>query len=229
MTNGTDRPAGTVLTVAFRGWPAEAIEFYEGLELDNSKVYWQAHKATYERDVLAPMVALLDELEPEFGEGKVFRPYRDVRFSKDKSPYKTAIGATLAGGGYVQLSAGGLGAGSGMYQPRPDQLARLRAAIADDVTGRPLAELVDAARRAGIEVTAFERLKTKPLGYAADHPRIELLRYKGLITWRQWPPGAWLGTAKAKTRLVEFLRASRPINDWLATHVGPSELPPDPR
>src|ERR671928_51123 len=98
--------------MAFRGFPAEAIEFYEGLEADNTRAYWQDHKKDYEELVKRPMVELLAELSDEFGEGKIFRPFRDVRFSKDKSPYKTAIGATLARGGYVQFSAHGLAAGS---------------------------------------------------------------------------------------------------------------------
>jgi len=83
---------------AFKGWPAEAFDFYEGLEADNSKTYWTEHKATYDEKVLAPMVDLLAELEDEFGPTKVFRPYRDVRFSADKSPYKTNLGAVLGSG-----------------------------------------------------------------------------------------------------------------------------------
>ena len=128
--------------MAFNGWPAEALEFYEGLAADNSRAYWTAHKASYERDVHAPMAALLAELEAEFGEGKIFRPYRDVRFSADKSPYKTAIGATLAGGGYIQLSASGLAAGRGMYQMAPDQLERYRRAVAGDHTGEQLSKVM---------------------------------------------------------------------------------------
>src|SRR6187401_2496103 len=99
----------------FRGWPVEALEFYEGLEVDNTKTYWTENKAVYEGQVRAPMEALLVELAPEFGEGRIFRPYRDVRFSADKSPYKTNLGAHLAGGGYLQLSADGLAAGLGTY------------------------------------------------------------------------------------------------------------------
>ncbi len=70
-------------TKMFRGWPAEALEFYEGLEADNSKAYWTAHKDVYETVVLSPMKAILAELAPEFefGDGKVFRPNRDVRFN----------------------------------------------------------------------------------------------------------------------------------------------------
>lgn len=206
--------------MAFRGWPAEALEFYEGLVADNSRAYWAAQKAVYERDVRAPMLALLAELEPEFGAGKVFRPYRDVRFSADKSPYKTHIGATLTRGGYVQLSADGLAAGTGMYMMDAGQLARYRRAVADDVAGERLRALADRMAGHGIEVTGHERLKTAPKGYPRDHPRIELLRYKGLVAWKQWPVAAWLGTAAAKRRVVEFLRTSSPLNDWLGAHVG---------
>ena len=203
----------------FKGWPAEAVEFYEGLEADNSKAYWQDNKAVYERDVKGPMEALLAELAGEFGEGKIFRPYRDVRFSADKSPYKTAIAATLARGGYVHLSAEGLGAGCGMYHMEPEQLDRYRRAVADETTGPALVKLVAAAAKKGIDVSAHESLKTAPKGYPKDHPRVDLLRQKGLITWQQWPVGAWLGTRQAKKRVVDFLHASQPLQRWLEANV----------
>ncbi|MGH3714450.1 MAG: DUF2461 domain-containing protein [Micromonosporaceae bacterium] len=215
--------------MAFRGWPPEAHEFYVGLLADNSKAYWEEHKALYQEAVLAPMEALLADLGPEFGEGKIFRPYRDVRFSRDKAPYKTAIGATLSDGGYVQFSTEGLAAGAGMYHLAPDQLERYRTAVADDRTGGGLAALVAEVRAQGIDVAGHETLKTAPRGYPKDHPRIELLRYKGLITWREWAPGVWLSRGSAKNRVVEFFRASKPITGWLDKHVGPSELPDDRR
>ena len=208
--------------MAFRGWPAEAIEFYEGLEADNTRTYWQAHKADYEKLVRGPMEELLTELAPEFGEYKIYRPYRDVRFSADKTPYKTAIGASLSAGGYVQLSAQGLAAGSGMWMMEPDQLDRYRRAVADDRTGPELEGIVADARKAGLDASGHEVLKTAPKGYDRDHPRIELLRNKGLVTWKQWPVASWLGTKKAKDRVVDFLHASRPLNAWLAANVGPS-------
>jgi uncharacterized protein (TIGR02453 family) len=210
--------------MTFRGWPAEAIEFYEGLEADNSRAYWQDNKSVYEEVVRGPMDELLKELAPQYGEGRIFRPYRDVRFSKDKSPYKTAIAATLARGGYISLSAEGLGAGQGLYMPAPDQLERYREAVADNRSGRRLEGIVAQLRKSGITVDAHDVLKTAPKGYPKDHPRIELLRYKGLISWKQWPVGAWLGTRKAKDRLVTFFRASKPLHDWLEKRVGPSEL-----
>ena len=69
-----------------------------------------------------------------------------------------------------------------------------------------------------------EELKTAPKGYPKDHPRIDLLRYKGIITWKEWPAGAWLGTSRAKDRIVEFMKASKPLNDWLKTRVGASTM-----
>jgi uncharacterized protein (TIGR02453 family) len=209
--------------MTFKGWPAEAIDFFEGLEADNSKAYWQDYKAVYERDVRGPMVELLAELANEFGEGKIFRPYRDVRFSADKSPYKTAIGASLAHGGYVQLSSIGLGVGCGYYVMNPAQLERFRQSVVDDQAGTALARLVASATGRGISVTAHESLKTAPKGYPKDHPRIDLLRQKGLIGWREWPAGAWLGTVVAKKRVVEFLRDARPLVGWLDAHVGTLE------
>lgn len=210
--------------MVFRGWPAEALHFYEGLEADNSKAYWTDNKATYDECVRAPMDELLAELAPEFGEGKLFRPYRDIRFSADKSPYKTAIAASLAGGGYVHLSAQGLFVGSGMYHMAPDQLERYRAAVADDKTGTEITAIVADVRKAGMDVTGHDTLKTAPKGYPKDHPRVDLLRQKGLVAMQQWPVEPWLGTRKAKDRVVKALRTSAPLNDWLLKNVGSSKL-----
>ena len=208
--------------MAFTGWPAEAIAFFEGLEADNSKTYWHANRETYDTCVRAPMDALLAELAATYGDGKVFRPYRDVRFSKDKTPYKTNIAATLERGPYLSLSADGLAAGAGYYMMEADQLARYRAAVADDASGVDLERVVAKARKAGLEVNGRDELKTAPKGYPKDHPRVELLRYKGLITWKQWPVEPWLGTAKVKQHVVKFYDQSRPLLAWLDAHVGPS-------
>jgi len=212
--------------MAFKGWPAEAIEFYEGLEADNTRAYWQDHKDEYETIVKGPMVELLAELADEFGEGKIFRPFRDVRFSRDKTPYKTAIGATLAKGGYVQFSAHGLAAGTGYYVMMPDQLDQYRRAVDDDKAGAELEKLVAGLRKSKIDVIARESLKTAPKGYPKDHVRIDLLRHKGLIAWKQWDVAAWMGTPRAKQRVIDFFAAARPLVGWLDKHVGPSATPP---
>jgi uncharacterized protein (TIGR02453 family) len=210
--------------MAFQGWKVEALEFFEGLEADNSKAYWQRNKDVYDTIVRAPMEELLAELEPSFGEGRIFRPYRDVRFSRDKSPYKTAIGATV-GEGYVHVDARGLAVGGGKWEMAPDQLERYRKSVADDGSGEELSRIVDAARAKGLDVHGHDVLKTAPKGYPKDHPRIELLRYKGLIAWQEWPAGAWLGTKRAKDRIVQFLERSKPLVGWLAANVGESTLP----
>jgi uncharacterized protein (TIGR02453 family) len=167
--------ADTVDSVTFTGWPASALEFYAGLEADNSKTYWTEHKDVYETDVLAPMNALLDELAEEFGEGKIFRPYRDVRFSTDKSPYKTTIAAVLERGGFIQLSAQGLDVGAGCHGLASDQLGRYRLAVADEGSGIQLQDLIAELEDRGVSVAASERLKSTPRGYPKDHPRAELL------------------------------------------------------
>jgi uncharacterized protein (TIGR02453 family) len=204
--------------VAFTGWPVEAIEFFEGLEDDNSRAYWQAHRSVYVECVKGPMEALLAELEDDFGPGRVFRPNRDVRFSNDKSPYKLNCAAQLTGG-YVSVSADELFAGSGLYMPMPEQLKRLRAAIDADRTGRELEAIVAALRKAKYDVGAHETLKTAPRGYPKDHERIELLQLKGIVMSKSWSVGGWLGTRKAKDRVVATLEAARPLNGWIAAHV----------
>jgi uncharacterized protein (TIGR02453 family) len=201
--------------MVFRGWPAEAIEFYEGLCADNSKTYWTAHKTVYDEAVRAPMAELLAELEPEFGPARIYRPNRDVRFSADKSPYKTQIAAVLERGGYVKLAADGLGVGAGAYRMDSPSLKRFRAAVADDSTGPELTGIIAALRKSGIGVSTHESLKRVPPGFPLDHPRADLLRYKDLVAWRDWPVAAWLGTAAAKKKVADTLRATVPLRDWL--------------
>jgi len=205
--------------MTFSGWPEEALDFYDGLAADNSKSYWTEHKVTYEQRVLRPMTELTEELAAEFGEPKIFRPYRDVRFSADKSPYKTHIGAVIGGTGYVQLSAEGLGAGAGMWQMAPEHLERYRAAVVSDGPSTELEQVIARIEKADITVHGHGALKSAPRGYPADHPRIVLLRYKGLTAWKQWPVEPWLETAAAKDHLISFFRTVQPLCSWLTTHV----------
>ena len=205
--------------MAFSGWPEEALDFYDGLMADNSKPYWTEHRATYDQKILGPMTELTEELAAEFGEPKIFRPYRDVRFSADKTPYKTHIGATLGHAGYIQLSAEGLGAGAGMWEMNPEQLARYREAVADDGRGVDLEQVIAVIEKADITVHGHGALKSAPRGYPVDHPRVALLRYKGVTAWKQWPVERWLESAEAKDHVVSFLRTTQPLCSWLTAHV----------
>jgi uncharacterized protein (TIGR02453 family) len=209
--------------MTFTGFGEGAVEFYDGLMVDNSKAYWSDNREVYEGDVRAPMQALLAELEPEFGPGKIFRPYRDVRFAADKRPYKTHCGAT-AGPFYVQIGADGLMAAGGYYQMASDQVARFRAAVDDERRGTDLEKLLEVLRADGLTL-AGEKLKTRPRGVDPDHPRIDLLRHKALYGHRSWPPDDVLHEAGAVERVARAWRALRPLSEWLADHVGPSDLP----
>jgi uncharacterized protein (TIGR02453 family) len=205
--------------MAFSGWPEEALDFYDGLEADNSKTYWTANKAVYDDKILRPMAELTEELAAEFGEPRIFRPYRDLRFSRDKSPYKTHIGALIGDTGYIQLSAEGLGAGAGRWELGTDDLARYRGAVASDGPGAELEHVIALIEKEGITVHGHGVLKSAPRGYPSDHPRIGLLRYKGLTAWQQFPVEPWLETAAAKDRIISFFRTARPLCTWLTTHV----------
>jgi uncharacterized protein (TIGR02453 family) len=209
--------------VTFTGFGDGAVEFYDGLIADNSKAYWTDQRAVYEADVREPMQALLAALEPEFGPGKMFRPYRDVRFSRDKTPYKTHCGAT-AGPFYVQVGSDGLMVAGGYYQMASDQVARFRTAVDDERRGGDLEKRLAVLRADGLTV-AGERLKTRPRGFDPDHPRIELLRHKGLYAWRAWEPDDVLHEPGTLDRVASTWRVLRPLAEWLADHVGPSEQP----
>lgn len=166
------------------------------------------------------MEELLEELAEEFGSGRIHRPYRDTRFSRDKSPYRTSIGASLPVGAFVRLTAHDLGVGAGRHIMTPEELASYRAAVDDAGSGAALEEVISDLSRDGITVSARERLASSPRGYPSEHARIELLRNKDLVAWQEWPAGSWLATTEPKKRVVRFLRASMPLIAWLDAHVG---------
>lgn len=216
--------------MGFRGIPIDAFDFYARLSADNSRSFWQANKPVFDTAVKAPITDLLGELA-DFGPFHVFRPHRDVRFSKDKTPYKDHIGAygeSQGGAGfYVQVGADGMVIGSGYYEMASDQLQRFRVAVDAHHTGTDIAHICDRLSADGFTLTAISELKTAPRGFAKDHPRIELLRRKGLVMTRQWPVAKWMHTAAAATRIRAAWDAAAELNAWLDTHVGPSTLAPD--
>lgn len=226
-------PRFIVRQVKFSGFGEHAVEFYDGLLADNSKPYWADHVEIYKTHVREPMEALLGELQAEFGagfgEGKVFRPYRDVRFARDKTPYKTHCGGVIEagrGGGayYVELGPAGLRAGGGCFHLASDQLARFRAAVDTELHGPALERILAALRRKGWEILG-DRLKSRPRGYAEDHPRLDLLRYRSVYAIRAWQPDDFLHEREALTRVRTAWRQLREFNEWARDHVGPSEQP----
>jgi len=212
--------------VTFSGFPVAALDFYDDLEMDNTKAYWEKHRLVYDEAVKAPMVALGAELAPEFAPDgrsvKVFRPYRDVRFAKDKTPYKTGQGAYVAvapsTGYYVEVSARGVRVGGGFYEASGARLGAVRDAMADDTTGRRLERIMRACAKDGFEIGG-DRLKTAPRGYAADHPRIELLRHKSLVAAKVYGFDEVIHSAALADRVRADWRALRPLVEWVAARV----------
>jgi uncharacterized protein (TIGR02453 family) len=209
--------------MTFNGFPEEAFGFYERLEADNSRSFWAAHRAEYEQYVREPMVALGDELAAEFGAATVFRPHRDIRFSADKSPYKTYQGMfaeRVPGTGfYCQISADGLLASGGFHSQAPNQVERYRAAVDADRSGSALALVVARLEQDGFSVGG-DQLKTRPRGIAADHPRLNLLRYRSLTATKDWPAGPEIYGRPALSLVRQTWVQLIPLCDWLGEHVG---------
>ena len=202
--------------MAFDGWKGDFVGFFRGLELDNSKRYFEAHRRQYELDVRKPMEELVAELEPLLGGGKIFRVNRDIRFSADKSPYKPNI-AAVVGTIYIHLDAHQLFLGTGAHNPDNAWLRRYREAVASPL-GEELVNLVTRMRTDGINVGG-NPLKTTPRAYPPDHPRIELLRWREVVAGRRFPIEPWIATTRVKDRVVETWEMMRPFAGWLTEHV----------
>lgn len=216
--------------MAFSGIPHEALVFYEQLEADNTKTFWEANRQRFKDVVRGPVDELADELG-EYGDFHRFRPHNDLRFSKNKPPYKTHQGAyTESEGGagfYFHLSAQGLMCGTGYYSMAKDQLERFRAAVDADNTGTEIATIINGLERRRLSIGAISELKTAPRGYPKDHPRIELIRRKGLMMSKDFGAPKWLHTKQVAAKIRGVWEAGSEMNAWLDAHVGPSTLEPE--
>lgn len=208
---------------AFAGFPEAALDFYDDLEMDNTKSFWEAHKHVWTESVKAPMIALTAALEKDFGTAKIFRPYRDVRFAKDKTPYKTHQGAFVpagpACGFYVEISARGVRTGGGFYEASSSDLARIRSSIDVEATGKQLQAILAKLEKAGFSIGG-QRLKTSPRGYDADHPRIELLRHKSITVGKDYGFEKIIHSSDLIDAVRKDWKASRPLVDWVAERLG---------
>jgi uncharacterized protein (TIGR02453 family) len=161
----------------------------------------------------------------------VFRIFRDVRFSKDKSPYKTHIGGyvRIAGSGegggdgpsataplYVHIGVGELFVAGGHYMMAGDDLIRFREALLDDARGGPLASMLKALAKRGFTVGSYDALKKVPRGIDPAHPRAELLKRKGLIVSFPPLPKELLVSPKLVDWLVKHTKQAAPVVEWLA-------------
>jgi uncharacterized protein (TIGR02453 family) len=210
------------------------FEFLSALQAHNTKAWFDAHRADYDaakQAVEALIEAVIDEFRPieDFEDltpkDCLFRINRDVRFAKDKSPYKINFGASLALGGkhsrrmpyYIHLQPGNqsLLAG-GLYMPTPEQIGKVRAAIAAD--SAPLRKILRGKafiENFGVVTDETEgRLKTAPKGYDRDHPDVDLLQFKQWAVTKPLTDKAVLAPDLV-AQTVKVFKILKPLNDWL--------------
>jgi uncharacterized protein (TIGR02453 family) len=221
----------------FDGFADREGRFFRALARNQNRGWFELHRREYEEGWLGPMKALLAEvrerIDPLFprhplGEPKVFRIYRDVRFSKDKSPYKTHVGGYvgIAGSGdgpsgaaavYVHVGAKELFVASGQYMMQPPQLARFREALLDERRGGEVSAILRKLARAKFEVGSHDVLHRVPRGIDPGHPRADLLKRKGLIVSFPGPPARLLVSRELVGWLVTHTRRVVPLVEWLAS------------
>jgi uncharacterized protein (TIGR02453 family) len=222
------------MATEFAGMPDDGLAFLEDLEERNTKDFFDANKAVFKEQVQAPFAALVEAAAarlrrtvPELGQPKVFRIYRDLRFAKDKTPYKTSMSASVpsrpagegdgqgvATGFYVNVGPAGLYTASGLYHPGRPELERVRAAIADPATGEELEAILGKAAGKGLEAW-LDPLQRMPKPWPADHPRAGLLKARSLVLNRQHERAPWLQTAELLDHLIADWKAMIPFNRWL--------------
>lgn len=206
------------------GIPLDATEFYAELELNNNREWWLANKSRYESLIKKPMEAVLEPLDAAFGHAKFFRPYRDQRFSPDKSPYKTAQGVFVSNyeevGYYLQISADGIMLGGGYRSAAPAQLARFRASIDAPASGAALMKIVADLKAQGFEIDG-DKLKTVPRGFDKDHPRGELLKFKTIQASIYPGKPEWLAGEQCGPNIRQTWEQLRPLIDWVVRYAAP--------
>lgn len=217
--------------MVFGGFDRDAPAFFRELAADNTKAWWTANQHRYTAHVRGPFEELAAELEPEFGDVKIFRPYRDVRFSADKTPYKTHIGMVTRApvAHYLQLSASGLLVGGGVYDVPPAALARFREIVDDPRRAVALEGVLNDVRADGFTMMSDDALRTAPRGYPVDHPRIELLRLKRLAVGREDELDDAMWTPDAFDIISDAWRSVSRWCQWIAENLGDRLARPDRR
>ncbi len=230
-------PMVPVTPTPFEGFADGSGRFFRALARNQRREWFAAHREEYETGWLAPMKALLAEVRERIDvffphhplrDPKVFRIHRDVRFSKDKSPYKTHIGGYVAidGAGegpsapaavYVHVGADEVFVAAGQYMMDPGQLERFRAAVVGAARGEALVRILRGLTRAGFAVGSHDVLQRVPRGFDPGHPRADLLRRKGLIVTFPAPPRGLLVRHGLVDWLVTHTKRTVPLVDWLAS------------
>lgn len=214
----------------FEGFPADGLLFLQDLAANNNRPWFEANRARYKSALEAPAKLFLSEMEQtlsrRFGEaftGKIFRMHRDLRFSKDKTPYNAhvrmaffAAGDTQAGRGfYVSLEPEGFVLGGGVMSFSSSCLENFRQLVVDEQQGPALGLLLSVLDRDGFRLDAPE-LKRVPTGFDKTHPREALLRRKSLTLWKDFDDHDALGGKADVTFCVGIFEALGPLREMLS-------------
>jgi len=225
------------MSASFQGFPPQAVQFFRDLAKNNNKTWFDAHKKDYQEFIQQPALAFveafgqrLSTLSPGItydtranGAGSLMRIYRDTRFSADKTPYKTNLGIVFWEGEgkkmenpgvYFGLEVEGARLFTGHYQFPAPFLKAYREAVAGEKLGRELQEAIAALTAKGRTVEG-EQYKRVPTGFAADHPRADLLRYKGLYTVTPPLDPAVVASPKLVDVCLQHASDAMPLHHWL--------------
>lgn len=208
----------------FAGFTPDAQAFLRDLSAHNEKAWFDANRDRYERELRGPMTALVRELEGMFGPGKLFRQHRDIRFSKDKRPYKEWVAATVGGHAgeaarYLQLGPDALFVAAGAHQLDRERLQRFRHAVDAKTSGEALEAIVAKLHEQGYEVGG-KTLSRGPRDADPNHPRIELLKHTGVTMACSYAAGAWLSDAdEVVTRVLRVFGDAEPLVAWARAHL----------
>jgi uncharacterized protein (TIGR02453 family) len=212
--------------------PQQAFEFFAGLSANNNRDWYLANKSVYESKVKIPFVSLLEEVSLRLagetgalrgGAGTVFRLNRDVRFSHDKSPYKTHIAGLLTESGskdpseplvYLHLDSSGGFLAAGLWQPDTENLRALRNRMVEDETG--FSQLLGLLEDEGLHFDRSETTKMMPRGFSdfSDHPHSDYVKLKNLIVRAEVPSDLWV-KENIVDSVVNFVHAASPLLRFL--------------
>lgn len=210
--------------------PPSVFSFLEDLKENNHREWFQNNKTRYQEqynyalqfaDELLLRMKQIDTIETISGKKSLFRINKDVRFSKDKSPYKTNIGGALTratkylrGGYYFHIEPGNCFLGGGFWAPSPEDLKHIRLQIAADP--EPLQQILSSKEFiATFGQLEGEKLKSAPKGFSKDHPAIDLINYKQFLLIKKLTDEEVQSKQYLET-VVSTFQAMRPFFDYMS-------------
>jgi uncharacterized protein (TIGR02453 family) len=227
--------------VPFQGFPEGGLAFLRSLSEHNERDWFEAHRSAWDGEIIPAMLewcsALAERLRDEMPRltfvprvgGSLYRLNRDIRFSRDKRPYKTHVAALLwegaekhdSPGVYLHVSPDEVIFGGGIYAFEEARLDRYRKLLRADASVERLEAALAAAKQAGLKQEVAEKLQRAPRGFDPEGPVAELSKNKGLSVGKRWKPAGWLHTPEALDRAEAVARAYAPLHAWMRDELCP--------